>query len=281
MVVFVGCGTLEGNSVGSNSSNAAGSNLAYEGLTAPNELMGNASAEYSAFMFSVFDGEIVQSKIIFQSVSFRQSIIDELASVPVVRVTDWTLQDITLPIYGISMGTTCGYGIQAAWSNGFWITQTGDAYRFDFDFEEFTQRHHWDSLDSHMNFAWFPNAINLTQDEDGWSNRLLTPAMELNPPEGIKMALVSNSNEDVTFTLTNNNDKYWFYGTPFRVDVLLDGIWYSIPTTTENWGFADIGLILDAGRTETKTYSLQMYGELPSGTYRLVKHDMYVIFEIE
>lgn len=66
---------------------------------APNELMGNASAENSAFMFYAFDGETVLSRIVFQSASHRQDIIDELQSVPAARVTDWTLDDITLPVY--------------------------------------------------------------------------------------------------------------------------------------------------------------------------------------
>jgi len=245
-----------------------------------NNLMRNASAENSAFSFYIFDGEAVLSKIIFQNVSHRQSIIDELQSASVAKVTGWTLDDITLPIYGIQMGTSCGHGLWAAWSNGFWITQTGDVYRFDFDFEEFIKRQDWELPRSHTNFAWFPNAVFLTRDEEGWRDTLLIPAAKLNPPEGIEMAFVSSTNDSVTFTLTNSNDAYWMYGTPFKVDVLLGDTWYDIPKTSANWVFGYIGLILDAGQTETKTYNIAMYGDLPPGTYRLVKHDMYVVFEI-
>ena len=249
-------------------------------LTAPNELMRNASAENSAFMFYVFDGEAVLRRIVFQSASHRQGIIDELQSAPAARVTGWTLDDITLPVYGISMGTTCGHGMWAAWSNGFWITQTGDVYRFDFDFEAFAERQHLESPRRNYNFSWFPNAVFLTRDEEGWRDTLLTPAAELNPPEGIEMAFVSNTNINVTFTLTNNNNDYWFYGRHFKVDVLVDGTWHDVPTIPGNWVFTDDGLIIGANQTETKTYGLSMYGNLPPGTYRLVKHDMYVIFEI-
>ena len=254
--------------------------LKYENPTAPNELMGNASAENSAFMFYAFDGKTVLNKVVFQSASHRQGIIDELQSIPVARVTGWTLDNITLPIYGIRMGTTCGHSIRAAWSNGFWITQTGDVYSFDFDFEAFIERQQRGLSRNDISFAGFPNAMNLTRDFEGWRNTLLTPTAELNPPEGIEMAFVSNTNENVTFTLTNNNDVYWLYGLYFRVDVLLDGVWYEIPTTPANWGFSLIGLTLEAGQTETKTYGLDMYGELPPGTYRLVVYDMYVVFEI-
>jgi len=279
LAVLAGCDSLEESAAGVINLNGDGLSLTYESPAAPNELMGNASAENSAFMFYVFDGETVLSKVVFQSVSHRQGIIDQLQSAPASRVTGWTLDDITLPVYGINMGTTCGHGMRAAWSNGFWITQTGDVYRFDFDFEAFIERQQWELTRSDGNIAWFPNAVFLTRDEEGWRSALLTPAAELNPPEGIEMTFESNTSKDVTFTLTNNNDVYWFYGVHFKVDVLLDDTWYDIPMLPENWAFIDIGLILQAGQSETKTYALDMYGKLPPGTYRLVVHDMYVVFE--
>ena len=244
-------------------------------ITASNDLMANASAENSAFMFYIYDGNTVQRRIVFQTASHRQGIINELSSVHATRVTDWTHDKIIPPIYGIEMS-----GIFAAWSNGYWITQIGDVYRFDFDFEAFIERQAWDPIRSNVDFAWFPNARHLTHSIDGGCATLLTPAAQLNPPEGIEMALVSYTNENVTFTLTNNNDIYWMYGTPFRVDALVDGTWYIIPTIPGSWGFDDIGLILEAGQTETKTYGLRIYGVLPNGVYRMVVYDMYVVFEI-
>jgi len=280
LAFFAGCYGIEENTAGYINFLRDDFVITYDNLTTPNELMGNASAENSAFMFYIFDGEMVLSKVVFQSTLHRQGIIDELLNAPAARVECWTLDDITLPIYGIKMGTTCGQGMRAAWSNGFWITQTGDVYRFDFDFEAFIESQRWESLRNDVNFAWFPNAVNLTRDKAGWRETLLIPAAELNPPEGIEMTLVSNTNDSVTFSLTNNSDVYWFYGVHFRVDVLLNNVWYDIPTTPANWGFVDIGLILEAAQTETKTYGLSMYGELPPGIYRLVTHDMYVVFEV-
>ena len=247
-----------------------------------NELMGNASAEYSAFIFYIFDGETVLSKVVFQSVPHRQGIIDLLQSVPASRVTDWTLDDITLPIYGIEMGTTCGFGIRAAWSNGYWITETGDVYRFDFDFETFIEGEKWESPHSVDSIAFLPNAVFLTRDEDGWRDTLMIAVTEeLNPPEGIDINLVSSTDDEVIIELTNNNDSPWYYGRHFRLDVLLNGVWYNLPTMPGNWEFTDDGLVVASGETETKTYNLMMYGQLLPGTYRLVMHDMYVVFEID
>lgn len=281
LVIVLGCGSLGGNAGNGINLYSNEIGLTYESAAAPNELMGNASADTSAFIFYAFDGETVLNKIIFQSAYHRQGIIDELLNVPAARVTGWTLDDITLPVYGIEMGTTCGHGVRAAWSNGFWITQTGDVYRFDFDFDAFIERQLWENGRGEINFSEFPNAIFLTSDEEGWHGTLLTPAAELNPPEGIEMSFVSNTNKDVTFALTNNNDAEWVYGVAFRIDVLLDGVWYGVPPMPGNWAFTMEGLILESGQTETKTYGFTMYGELPAGTYRLVIHDMYVVFEID
>jgi len=242
-----------------------------------NRLMSDAWPRTSAFRFYVFDGETVLNKIVFHD---AQAIANELQSIPAQRTRGWTLDDITLPIYGIQMSGAFGRGFWAAWSNGYWITQTGNAYRFDFDFKEFIERQYWEHPRDNMNFTWFPNAVFLTRDEEGWRNMLLTPMTELNPPEGIEMALVSNTNDTVTFTLTNNNEVGWTYGTPFTLEVLIDNAWYEIPAMPVNFAFAGIALYVGAGQTETKTYNIAMYGDLPPGTYRLVKHDMYAIFEI-
>ena len=281
LALFAGCDNVEENCTDTTNINRDESIATYENPTAPNTLMGNVSAENSAFMFYIYDGETVLRKVVFQSTTHRQSIIDELLSTPAARATGWTINDITLPIYGIRMGTTCGHGMQAAWTNGFWITQTGDVYRFDFDFEAFKEQQTWRSPQTDISFSMFPNAINLARDAYGWCDNLLPPAAELYPPEGIEMTLVSNTNEDVTFALTNNNDVYLIFGMHFKIDVRINCVWHSIPTTLEGWGaFAAPRLRVEAGQTETKTFCLRRYGVFPPGTYRLILHDMYVVFEV-
>ena len=255
--------------------------FAYETPAVPNELTDNATLD-STFSLFVYDGETTIHRVIFDW-TIRRRAFDELRNVPAVRVTDWTLDDITLPIYGISMTTRYRRSEYAAWSNGFWITHAGDVYRFDFDFESFIERRQWHPRYTRFKgFLDFPNAFNLTRDSEGWRTTLLTPRAELNPPEGIEMAFVSNTNENVTFTLTNNNDAYWSYGMGFWIDALLDGVWYPIPTAPGR-GLEILGIAfhIKAGQTETSTYDLNAFGDLPPGTYRLVKYGMYVVFEID
>ena len=286
LMILTGCNGLDKSHTRGMNTNRSESCLASEETTALNELLGNASVVRSSFTLYTFVGETLQSKIVIGGVSHRQGMVDELSMVPVERITDWTLCDITLPIFGIELITICGHPMRAAWSNGFWITQLGFVYRFDFDFAAFVGRQQWGTTHSGINFTEFPNARHLVLETDGWRpigwrNTFLTPAAELNPPDGIEMAFVSNTIASVTYTLTNSNDVYWFYGAFLRVDALLDGIWFKIPKSpTVNWAYVLTGVTLEAGQTVTHTARLGLYGLLPPGTYRLVVHDMYVVFDI-
>ena len=72
---------------------------------------------------------------------------------------------------------------------------------------------------------------------------MLTPAADLETPDGVTMTLEPWDDETVS---------------------------------PGNWGFNDIGLIAQDGEEQNKTYNLTMYGELPAGTYRLVAYGLTV-----
>ena len=245
-----------------------------------NNLLYNACAENGAIGFYVFDGSTVYSSLIFQDTEHRQGIIDSLANTPAPRAYNWTIGDITLPIFGLTMATVDGWGLSFAWSNGYLISQDGYVYNFDFDFDTFRASQPLELPRTHGTFAWFPNAIHLTQDKTGWNSTLLAPAKPLNPPQGISMAYDYSTSEYVSVILTNSTATEWMYSLHFRVDALLNGNWHTIPAT-ENWAFSDIGIILDAHASQNKVYDLKMFGILPPGTYRIVTHDLYATFTIE
>ena len=246
-----------------------------------NNLLRNACAETGVIGFYTFDGSTVHSSLIFQNTEHRQSIIDSLANTPATRAQNWTLNDITLPIFGLTTATVDGWGLSFAWSNGYLITQDGYAYYFDFDFDAFMPNQPLELTHSHSTFAWFPNAMHLTQDENGWNSTFLTSAKPLDPPQGISMTYDYSTNEYVSVILTNSTATDWMFGLHFRVDVLLDNKWRTIPATPENLVFADIGLILNTQSSQAQVYHLRMFGALPPGTYRIVAHDLYAIFTIE
>ena len=60
-------------------------------------------------------------------------------------------------------------------------------------------------------------------------------------------------------------DKY-----DYVLEVCLDEVWYDLPFAV--WGRYSRGEVpwFDSGVKSTLTYSLDIYGSLPAGTYRLV-----------
>ena len=272
-----------------------------------NGLLDEASPETSALEFFYFDGETVSSSFLFEQ-ELVEEVLAILDAVPATPAPNWSLEDITLPLYGFWIGGMSGWGVYGTWSNGYWITSEGNAYTFDFDFETL-RSYPWDQERTFYSFAVFPNARLLTQDDGMWSSLLLTPVSvrdelmdnedvlapppggdEGEPPTeiepivfwdvtGITMTLVDWNREQVTVTITNENDEEWMYGEHFSLHVLLDGRWYDVPPLPD-WAFADIGLIIPPGGEVEHVYHLAMFGELPSGTYRIAAYGLYVEFDL-
>ena len=249
------------------------------GSTVSNGLMAGASPSTSALELNRYDGEKGYRSYIYDSKT-TNNILKELDAVKADVAPDWSLEDITLPVYGFWICATDGSGIFAAWSNGYWIAGDGTAYRFDFDFEQLEQAYQWEDGREFSDFSGFPCARYLTQDENGWHSMLLAPAEEPAPPGGITMALGSWGKDEVSVTITNNSGAEWMYGEHYSLHVLLDGAWYTIPAIPGHWAFNDIGLIVQDGEEQEKTYGLKMYGELPAGTYRLAGYGLSVEGEV-
>ncbi|MCL1896749.1 MAG: hypothetical protein FWG03_09400 [Clostridiales bacterium] len=249
------------------------------GRTVSNGLMAGASPSTSALELSYYDGEKGRSSFIYDSET-TNDILKELDAVKAAEARDWSLDDITFPVYGFWICATDGSGIFAAWSNGYWIAGDGAVYSFDFDFERLEQAYKWEDKREFSEFSYFPCARYLAQDENGWSSMLLTPAEEPEPPGGITMDLGSWGEDEVSVIITNNSGAEWMYGEHYNLQVLLGGLWYTVPAVPGHWAFNDIGLIVQNGEEQEKTYNLFMYGELPAGTYRLTGYGLSVVSEL-
>ena len=255
-----------------------------------NGLLDEASPGTSALEFFYFDGETVTSSFLFEQ-ELVEEVLAKLDAVPATPAPNWSLEDITLPLYGFWIGGVSGWGVYGTWSNGYWITSEGNAYTFDFDFETL-RSYPWDSERTFYSFAVFPNARMLTQDEGKWSSMLLTlvgvgdesidngdELTGVGGLEGITMTLVDVNRERVTVTIINENNEEWMYGEHFSLHVLLEGQWYDVPPLPD-WAFTDIGLIVPPGGEVEHIYHLAMFGDLPSGTYRIAAYGLYVEFDL-
>jgi hypothetical protein len=245
-----------------------------------NGLLDEASPETSALELFYFDGDVVSSLFLFEQ-ELVEEVLAKLDGVPTSAATDWSLEDITLPLYGFSIGGVTGWSVNAAWSNGYWITGEGNAYTFDFDFETLDD-YPWEEARTFTSFISFPNARILTQDGEQWNSTLLTIADITTLPgetEGITITLEDLNREVITATIANENNVEWMYGQRFDLHVLIDGVWYHVPPLPD-WSFTDEGLIVPAHGEVEHVYHMGMFGDLPNGTYRIVSYGVYVEFDL-
>ena len=245
-----------------------------------NGLMREASPETSALTLYIYEGSEVRRFSLFNTEETK-SLLEKLDSVKSTKVEGWTLGDITLPVYGLETGTTDGDALVAAWSNGYWITQNGAAYSFDFDFASLEQSYNWKNESSFPSFNVFPCAHFLSQDESGWNTTLLTPAVEPAPPPGISMILKSFDSTGLRVYIANNSGSEWMYGETFVLQALLGNSWYEVPTLPGRWMFSMVGIIVRDGEVKQHIYTLESYGDLPAGVYRVAAFGLSAEFSVE
>lgn len=199
--------------------------------------------------------------------------IDRLSAEP---AKEWTNELVTLPIYcvavmqkpeGDALGAHITYGY---WSNGYWIAADGQAYKMKLPTESLKADYEWEEEKPFSTIRTLAAVKPLVVDEQGWKKEFLTEA----PPAATIPGLVTSATkEGDTLTVSIDNqgesgymgDKY-----DYVVEVCLDEVWYELPFAV--WGRYSRGDVpwFDPGVKSTLTYSLDIYGSLPAGTYRLV-----------
>ena len=256
-----------------------------------NSLLEGAAPGNSALAVYYYDGEDTVRGHLFDE-SQVKAVLDELAAVNARPVKEWSPADLAVPMYGIFIMKEDGRPLSAVWSNGLWITQDGEAYRFDYDFDGLWSDREWQSTDVWADQMVIPCQHALAyrvgdseDDHDGggvsaWDPTWLTPASELTAKDGLEIQLVEWGDDAVTVMLSNHSGEEWTFGEYYHLEVWLDGTWYHVPTAPgENWAVHDIAYILPDGGDMEMTYSLVCYGELPAGHYRLVAEPMRKVWQ--
>ncbi|MDE6599826.1 MAG: hypothetical protein K2K34_07090, partial [Oscillospiraceae bacterium] len=139
-----------------------------------NTLMANASPETSALEFFVYDGENSKLWYLFNN-SQENEILKAISAVPAEKAEDWSPELFTAPAYGFEISDTDGWVLEAVWSNGYWITQDGEAYRFDYDFGTFLDKYDWSDERVFSAAAMLPCANIICRDGDNWYADRLSP----------------------------------------------------------------------------------------------------------
>ena len=245
-----------------------------------NDFLANASPETSALALYQYDGTEVTREFLFDTKEVKKA-VKELSKVAIKEAADWTPDKVTMPVYGVDIGGKDGCTVFGVWSNGYWITEEGAAYEYDYDFGKLVHDYKWESPDSFTNVTVLPCARHLMLKDGKWYPQIMSPAPEKDAPVGIALTIAGQTTDMLTAEIENNSGNEWFFGEYFSLEVKVEENWYLVPPVPGNWAFHDIGLILSSKDSTEMEYHLRMYGELPAGEYRLVVEELTAEFTIE
>lgn len=210
----------------------------------------------------------------------KDEIFSSIAKVNAEAAADWSPKEVQPPVYGLKLGMGQD-NFEALWSNGYMITQTGETYRFEYDFADIWEGYDWESA----GYTWstgtvLPCSYYLCRDENGWIKDYLPLAGSL-PEMPETLAVSSKADGDVlTVEFTNSGDREWGFGEAFYLQAQLDNEWHNIPTLPGDWEYPLIALLVMPQQTLEHDYDLSCYGELSEGKYRLVTDSFWTEFYI-
>lgn len=85
-----------------------------------------------------------------------------------------------------------------------------------------------------------------------------------------------------TMKIKDTNIKPYVYGEWYKIEKEIDGKWYEMDTIDDNFGFNEMGYIPNEDNDVTFIMNWEeLYGELPLGSYRIIKRvgDKYLATE--
>lgn len=262
------------------STNTESTETTASGTAVGNTLMAKASPDTSALLFSCYDGENVHTFWLFDNRG-EKNLLKRISEVPAEKTEEWSPELFDAPAYGFHIGDTDGWSLDAVWSNGYWITQDGDAYCFDYDFSVLSEEYAWEDEHVFSSAAALPCAHIICRNGDEWfADRLSPVSNEKAAPDHISLELVEQTKDMVDVKYTNNGSENWEYGYFYSLEVCLDGKWYSVPQISGNYAFPAVAVILEAGHSQNFKYTFDMYGDIPPGQYRISANDCVVEFTV-
>ena len=237
----------------------------------------DASAVTGCLTMYVYEGTKGYSQDVCD-VASAMTILNRVNAVPVTKASDWSPDRLTFPIYGFHMENTGGGGtdVEAAWTNGYWIGQTGDVFNYQLDFAALAKDRVWgDKVTYYSTATDFPCALWLVDDATSWTQQLMVPADDMTPPKGVTMALDTWDDDIVTVSFTNNSGTDWAWQS-FALQRRLGDTWYSMPRQPDANPISMPDFPIAAGQKQSQAFNVGWKDQLPPGTYRLVVDGMAV-----
>lgn len=95
---------------------------------------------------------------------------------------------------------------------------------------------------------------------------------EITNVENVSISISDISLTGATITIKDTNKKPYVYGEWYRIEKEDNGEWFALETKIQNYGFNDLGY--EVGKNNEVKFVIdwqELYGELPLGSYRIVK----------
>ena len=106
----------------------------------------------------------------------------------------------------------------------------------------------------------------------GCSNKSSYQTTEI---ENVNIRISNISSAGATVIITDTNDKPFEYGEWYKIEKEINGKWCEIKTIIDSYGFSEVGYLLEENsKNKEIKFDIDwkwLYGELPSGKYRLLK----------
>ena len=206
-------------------------------------------------------------------------VVKALKKVRAKKAPDWTADLAEMPLYGVSVDTHDGTGLDALWTGGYWIDEEGNAWTFDFDFEQLIADTQWHSTREYEGIG-VPCYRYAAQNGDNWNPAFLNPADQIKVQAGLTMTIKTQEKDTIRAEIRNDGSAAWEYGAGWGVQVCLDGAWYGVPSVN-SFDIPAIAFILEPGDVREIAYNLTRYGDLPPGLYRIVQDGLTAEFTLE
>ena len=225
-----------------------------------------------------------------------RSLVTDLSKAKFEFVDDWDPTKVTFPVYNFQLVVfdISKIGVEskeeqeashtkwdAFWSNGYLITDSGDAWKCNFDFEKASKElgdffdiknipeGAYSRMTALWNDKWYKENM-MTLDE--YLADTFEAHQKISKADGWNAKYKSRDNNGITVTITNESykgegDAQFCYGEYFGpIFVKIDGTWYRVPwdVSLGNIMYHDVGYMLYEGDSTEIT---NPFGYLPKGEY--------------
>lgn len=241
-----------------------------EGMGSP-KLLEKADPANSAMTIYCFDGKTTSEKWIFES-DLEEKIVEEINDLKLRPASRSSIKDIKTPCYGIMV-----YGeegpIKLATGNGLWVLQDGSVYKGQYDLASVFDNVSDNDMTTYDDGLRFPNSAWLGAYNTAYYRKAGDMPSEIS---GVSLSFVEYKDNVVTVKLRNESGNDYEYGLYFALQKQIDGEWYEIPPV-KDYAFTELAYSLPAGGSADLDCSLDHYGKLDAGRYRIEKESFIFV----